>query len=426
LLRHIGLPIHAPQLKPDASNTDTELNPILLEAEMDQVWQEWGNMFRSGARMSGLACQSFGQMLKLTPMGSPFSENWINWGRFLEEKNQPVTPHPWMTGNRIVYKGMKTALRKFNADNRGNPILLVAPEAGHNSQIVDYGPGQSLVQCALIHFDGDVYVMDKLPAGPEDKDYSLDDCIRAVDACIQHIGEPVHLVGLCQGGWQCAIYTALFPQQVKTLCLAAAPIDFHAGDAVITQWARSLPESFFESMVAMGGGLMPGACIVSGFMLMNPVDRFLGDDLDLLRNIADPVFLERYRRFNRWYQFTQSLPGRLYLQVVNELFKGNSLVRGSLQILGQRVDLSRIDHPLYLIAGSKDDITPQAQLFAISEHASSASVEKHIAAAGHIGVFMGAKVIREIWSGIFQRLSQWDGDHSADTNGVVLAQASSF
>jgi poly(3-hydroxybutyrate) depolymerase len=394
---------------------------------MDQVWQEWGNAYRSAMRMSGAAYQSFGHMLNLNPFGIPFANSWINWGRFLEEKNQPIAEHPWMTDNRIVYKGLRTALRKFNSDRRGNPILLVAPEAGHNSQIVDYGPGQSLVQCALMHFDGDVYVMDKLPAGHEERDYSLDDCIRSVDACIQQIGEPVHLVGLCQGGWQSAIYTALFPERVKTLSLAASPIDFHAGDALISQWACSMPESFFQSMVALGRGLMPGACIVSGFMLMKPVDRFISDDLDLWRNIEDPVFLERYRRFNRWYQFTQSLPGRMYLQVVEELFKGNKLVRGCLEILGQPVDLSRIDHPLHLVAGSKDDITPAAQLFAIGKHVSSRSIEEYTASAGHIGVFMGAKVIREIWSDIFRCLSRCeDGVLSAPIEEEVFAKVASF
>ncbi len=392
---------------------------------MDQVWQEWGNAFRSGMRITGAMYQSFGRMMDLFPLQRPLAENWINWGRYLEERNRPITAHPWMTPNQVIYKGLKNELRKFNYDQRGNPILLIPPEAGHNSQIVDYGPGQSLVQCALKHFDGDIYVMDKLPAGRGEDGYSLDDCIQSVDACIQHIGEPVHLVGLCQGGWQGAIYTALFPQRVKTLTLAAAPIDFHAGDAQIAEWARALPQAFFQSMVAMGGGHMPGAFIVAGFMMMNPVDRFMGDDLSLLHNINDPVFLKRYRRFNRWYQFTQPLPGRMYLQVVKELFKENKLVKGRLEILGQRVDLSRIDQPLCLIAGSKDDITPVAQLFAIGEYASSVSIEKKIAAAGHIGVFMGAKVIREIWSVIFQRLSGNDRVLTQSSH-AVFAKAASF
>ncbi len=393
---------------------------------MDQVLQQWGNAVRGGLRMTGAMYHSFGRMLNMYPAGRPFAGNWIAWGRYLEERNPPIQAHPWMTPNQIVFKGMKTALRRFNYDRRGNPVLLVPPEAGHNSQIVDYGPGQSLVQCALHHFDGDVYVMDKLPAGPGEEKYSLDDCIRSVDACVRHIGEPVHLVGLCQGGWQSAIYTALFPERVKTLNLAAAPIDFHAGDALISEWARTLPEAFFHSMVAMGGGRMPGAFIVAGFMLMNPVDRFMGDDLSLMHHIDDPVFLKRYRRFNRWYQFTQPLPGRMYLQVVKELFKENRLVRGRLEILGRRVDLGRITQPLCLIAGSKDDITPAAQLFAIADHASAQSIEKKTAAAGHIGVFMGAKVIREIWSEIFQRLARSGGNARMDASRKGFAAAASF
>ena len=46
-------------------------------------------------------------------------------------------------------------------------------------------------------------------------------------------GGRVNLVGDCQGGWLAAIYAALHPERVNTLTIAGAPIDFHAGDAVI-------------------------------------------------------------------------------------------------------------------------------------------------------------------------------------------------
>lgn len=155
-------------------------------------------------------------------------------------------------------------------------MIVVPPEAGHDSLIVDYGPGQSLVESALTNYPGDVYVMEKLPATFRDTGYSIDDSILALNAAIDTIGEPVNLIGFCQGGWQSAIYTALFPEKVLNLTVAAGPIDFLAGDAKISAMAESLPMSFYEQMVMMGGGNMPGSFIVQGFMMMNPVDRFMG------------------------------------------------------------------------------------------------------------------------------------------------------
>ncbi len=372
---------------------------------MDHILQIWENGIREGMKLTGDLYQLFGQTMSMNPFAKPWAEELNKYGDFLKEKNMRIESAPWMTPNHVVFSGLKVALRKFNDDKRGNPLLLVPPEAGHNSQIVDYGPEQSLVQCALDHHNGDVYVVEKLPAGPEHADYCLDDCVRSIDLCVRHIGAPVHLAGLCQGGWQSAIYAALFPENIKTLSLAGAPIDFHAGDSLITQWARSLPMSFYEAMVSMGKGCMPGSFIVTGFKLMNAMDRFVGDDVNLYRNIDDPAFIERYRRFNGWYQFTQPLAGRMYLQVVEQLFKENLLIKGRLEIMGQKVDLSRIDRPLYLIAGTKDDITPPEQLFAIGRYVSSVFVEEKLAEAGHIGVFMGKDVIKEIWADLFARLA---------------------
>lgn len=173
---------------------------------------------------------------------------------------------------------------------------------------------------------------------PEHTTYCLDDCIRSIDGCVQHIGEPVHLVGLCQGGWQSAIYAALFSHNVKIL------------------------------------------------------------------SIDDPVFVERHRRFNNWYQFTQPLAGRMYIEIVGHLFKENLLVKGGLEILGCKVDLSKIYQPLNLIAGTKDDITPPDQLFAIENYVSSLIVDKKLADAGHIGVFLGKSIIKNIWTDLFKRL----------------------
>lgn len=365
---------------------------------LDTLLFNWSNTCGAYLQAAGEGCVAFSNLLALNPMLSPVSENFQKCGRFMIEKGAPLQTPTWFTPNQVVYEGHKVALRKFNPGHLGNPIVFVAPEAGHNSHIADYGPDQSLVECALRCFPGDVYILDKLPAGPEHTAYTIDDSILSLKASVEAIGEPIHLVGLCQGGWQSAIFAALFPESVRTLTLAAAPIDFHAGDALITRWACSLPHSLYEQMVRLGNGNMPGSFIVQGFMLMNPYDRFVGDNVDLASNVADPVFIDRYHRFAQWYYYTQPVPGTMYLQIVEFLFRQNRLIKGELEILGRQVDLGSITQPLHLVAGQKDDITPPAQLFAAERHVRSQSIHKAVVPAGHVGVFMGKQVIRDYWS----------------------------
>jgi poly(3-hydroxyalkanoate) synthetase len=335
-------------------------------------------------------------------------DNWIpaveRIRDYLDVKAEEPLPAEWHTANEVVYEGHKVALRKFNSDKRGNPLIVVAPEAGGDSLIVDYGPKQSLVECALAVYPGDVYAVHKLPATGEHTEYTIDDSIRSLKACVDHIGEPVNIIGFCQGGWQSAVYTALFPEDVKSLTVAAGPIDFHAGDAQIAKMTFSIPFSFYEWMVSVGNGNMPGSFIRHGFMMMNAVDRFLGDDLALYNNLENTDFVDRQHQFQSWYQRYQPVPGKMYLQIVKNLFNQNKLIKGELEVLGQKVRLKNITQQLVLVGGTKDDITPVDQVMALKKYAKSKNVSEIVVPAGHIGVFMSKSVIKNFWPSILKVL----------------------
>jgi poly(3-hydroxybutyrate) depolymerase len=331
---------------------------------------------------------------------------WIEKSRkYFKAKGEAPDSPTWYSSNEVVQRKHKTALRRFTENKKGTPLMVVPPEAGHDSLIVDYGPGQSLVESAKKNYKGDIYVLDKLPATYKDAGYSIDDAIRSMDAAVDKIGEPINIIGFCQGGWQSAIYAALFPEKVKSLTVAAGPIDFHAGDAKITEMAKGLPMGFYEQMVALGGGNMPGAFIIQGFMLMNPVDRFLGDDLNLFNHVDDAEYVQRHRQFQSWYQRYQPVPGKMYLQIVHQLFQENRLIQRKLKILDRTVDLRSITQPLVLIGGLNDDITPPPQVMAMENFVSSKIVEQVLMPAGHIGVFMGSDIIKNYWPGILKRIS---------------------
>jgi poly(3-hydroxyalkanoate) synthetase len=70
---------------------------------------------------------------------------------------------------------------------------------------------------------------------------------------------------------------------------------------------------------------------------------------------------------------------------------------------GERVDLSRITCPLYLLGGATDHITPPAQVFAAARHVGTPSedVTSATTSGGHLGLFMGTEALRDFWPGIF-------------------------
>ena len=140
--------------------------------------------------------------------------------------------------------------------------------------------------------------MDWIGATQATKDATIADYLaRDRRASIDEIGGPVNLVGDCQGGWLATIYAALHPEHVNTLTIAGAPIDFHAGDAVIHDSCEALSDEdlrFYENMVGLGNGVLKGEFMLNGFIAIKPENE-LGKQLQLLANLHDDAHVDRYR-----------------------------------------------------------------------------------------------------------------------------------
>src|SRR5262249_61530564 len=67
--------------------------------------------------------------------------------------------------------------------------------------------------------------------------------------------------GSGQGGWTPLISAARFPDKVRKLVVAGAPIDIAAGHSRLSDLARDTPLSIFKELVELGGGRMLGAAI---------------------------------------------------------------------------------------------------------------------------------------------------------------------
>ena len=332
--------------------------------------------------------------------------------RFLREAEEITLPPPpqWATPNRILTDLGTMRLRDFSSGKRGSagiPVLVDTPYAGHSSTIADYAKGQSLVETLQAGPLERVLAMDWKSATPAMKDFDIDRYLADIDKVVALLGDRVHLIGLCQGGWMSAMYTARFPEKVRSLVLAGAPIDTGAGNGFIKKIAHNLPMSFFEELVEAGGGLFLGQYMLAGWKSMHPEKQF-EKYLDLYEHIEEKNYIERTETFERWYENPVNLPGAFYLQAVQQLFKENRLARGEFVGLGKRLSLEEITCPVYLLAGEADDITPKEQVFDAEKYLGTHSkqVVRKLAPGGHIGLFMGSKTLAESWPAV----AEWIGN----------------
>jgi polyhydroxyalkanoate depolymerase len=316
-------------------------------------------------------------------------------------------PPQWSTPNGTLLELRTLTLREFAVRLDAAPVLVLPPYAGHSSTIADFAPEQSLVATLLDNGCGRVLVTDWHGATPAMRDYDIDNYLAEINVAVDEIGAPVALVGLCQGGWAAAMYAARFPAKVRRLVLAGAPIDTDAGDGAIKAATHELPMSFYEQLVALGGGRLMGAFMLEGFKNLHPDRQYVAKFAELYEHVDDAAYVARFERFERWYEYTLDLPGAWYLQAVRELFKENRLAKGEFVALGRRIDLRAIRCPLYLLAGRRDDITPPAQVFNAARLVGTppAEIEQALAEGGHIGLYMGRDALRQVWPPIARWLA---------------------
>jgi len=305
------------------------------------------------------------------------------------------------TANRARLDLRTMVLREYGKPG-GIPTLVDAPHAGHTAMIADYHKGQSLIETLLANGLGHVLLTDWKSATLDMKDLEIDNYLAEILAAIDDLGGRVNLVGLCQGGWVSAMIAARFPDKVHSLVLAGSPIDTDAGDGPLKRMVHESPMSFYRELVALGDGLMRGKFMLQGWKNMHPGQHYIQDHVDLYEHIDDPAYLKKEETFESWYENPIDLPGRWYLQVIEQLFKENRLAKGRFVGLGRTLDLGAIECPAYLLAGAADDITTPEQVVGAENYLGTPKdrIVKKTVPGGHIGLFMGARTLKEHWPGI--------------------------
>ena len=342
--------------------------------------------------------------------GGPAALDFARWARLAGSRRRPT----WSTPNEIVFEADIARLRDFSPVHPAGlvPTLVLPPQAGHDSCIVDYSPEQSQMQAIVASGLEHALTLDWIGATPKTAGAGIDAYLAVIDRAVEHAGGRVNLIGDCQGGWLATIYAALAPEKVNTLTLAGAPIDFHVGEPIIHEVLSRLAPAgelaFYEALVAAGGGVLRGDLMLAGFLMIQPGTE-ISRQFDLLRHLDDEQHVARYTEFENWFKYTQDIPGDFYLWIVRNLFRDNALVRGRLQVRGETVDLARLEMPISLLAGASDHITPPGQVYAIADYASTASelIRYELAPGGHLGLFMSHEALRTHWpvllAGVLER-----------------------
>jgi poly(3-hydroxybutyrate) depolymerase len=333
-------------------------------------------------------------------MAAHFAKQFTNFAIGLEVETPP--PPRWTTPHRVALKLKTVCLRDFATSSDRPPCLLCTPFALHGSTLSDLAAGHSLVAELRDAGATNLFVTDWQSASPDMRFLGIDDYLAELNVLVDEIGAPIDLIGLCQGGWMALVYAARFPSKVRKLVLAAAPVDTKAAPSVLSTLAEGTAMEVFREVVRLGDGLVLGNRVLKlwgpGAVEAEEIRQLLESE----ESHDSPAFSHLEAAFRDWYAWTVDLPGRFFLETVEKLYKRNEIAAGIFEALGKTIDLKNIQVPLFLLAARHDELVTPTQLFALEHLVGTPphEIRKRTADCRHLGLFMGKRVLREMWPDI--------------------------
>ncbi len=290
------------------------------------------------------------------------------------------------------------------------PIVIVDPRAGH-------GPGiggskrDSEIGMALEHGHPVYFILFYTEPIPGQ---TMPDVISAMEKFMEKIVE-LHphadapaIMGNCQAGWAAAIACAERPDVSGPLVLSGAPLSYWSGVEGVNPmrykggliggvWVNS----FFSDL---GNGVFDGANLVYNFETLNPANTLWTKLYNVYANVDTEE--ERFLAFERWWGGFFMLTTDEIHYIVRNLFVGNKLERGDLELReGQKISLKSIESPILVFASLGDNITPAQQaLNWIPRVYDSVEDIRHCGQViiyivhqdiGHLGIFVAGSIAKK-------------------------------
>jgi polyhydroxyalkanoate synthase len=324
-------------------------------------------------------------------------------------------PPVGQTPHDEVWRENKWRLLRFRpvlpaGQRRRTPILLV-PSLINRWYVLDLQPGRSFAEW-MVGQGHDVYIIDWGTPGAEDRYLTFDDiCDRYLARALRQVARRgpdgvAHVLGYCLGGTLAAIHTAARPERVASLVALAAPVDFH-DDGLLSRWTRT--PTFDVGAIVDAFGNVPWPLMQASFHMLKPTAN-LAKAVALLDRAWDDEFLDGFLATERWGNDNVSFPGECYRRYVEELYRGNALVRGTFTLSGTPARLDAIDCPVLAVTFEHDHIVPTASAAALLTHVSSPDHAQLHLAGGHVG----AVVSRKAATGLWPQLSRWWSERDTD------------
>ena len=344
-------------------------------------------------------------------------EHWDRMRRWRGEMFDAVGFGPLETHYKVSYSTAGLNLRRYGNEKTGSgPTLLIVPAPIKRAYIWDLAPEISVVRRCLDQ-GMRVYLAEWTEAGDGEPSFGLKDYgSRLLMECAEAIemdGGDAQLIlaGHSLGGVLATIFSCLHPRQVRALLLLEAPLHFGADAGDFAPLVAATPDA---APIEATFGEIPGSFLnlVSG--LAAPHAFQWERHLDLALAMTNPAAFATHMRVERWTHDEFPMPGKLFTEIVERLYRDDQLMKGSLRVAGREIGPHDVTAPLLNVIDPRSTVIPPQSI--LSFHDAAASPSKKLLRYGgdigvgiqHVGVLVGAAAHARIWPAIFDWLSDLD------------------
>jgi len=293
-----------------------------------------------------------------------------------------------------VYKEDKMVLYHYRPRvKKQNPIpLLIVYALVNRPYMADLQEGRSMIQ-GLLDAAVDVYLVDWGYPDAGDAYLTLEDYINGyIDRCVdvirdEHGLDKINILGICQGGSFSLCYTALHQEKIKNIITTVTPVDFHTKNDLLSKMVRHVD---IDLLVDTEGNI-PGDDMNSAYLSMKPFQLMGQKYVDLVNILDDTEKLRNFMRMEKWIFDSPDQVGETIRQFTKEFYQENGLVKGTVKIGDDTVDLENITVPVLNIYARDDHLVPPDSSKALGGCISSKDYTELEFPGGHIGIYVSGK-----------------------------------
>jgi polyhydroxyalkanoate synthase len=281
--------------------------------------------------------------------------------------------------------------------------FLVVPPCINKFYILDLQPDNSLVRW-LVEQGHRTFVMswrnpDESLQGKTWDDYVGEGPIEALRVVREITGaKQANALGFCVGGTilgtALAVLAARGEKPLASATFLTALLDFRE-TGVLDVFIDENIVKFREAQMG-SGGLMKGQDLATTFSFLRPNDLVWNYVVgNYLKGETPPPFDLLY-----WNSDSTNLPGPMYTWYIRNMYLENNLVKpNKLTVCGEKVDLRKIDIPVYIYGSREDHIVPIGGAYA-STQVLPGKKRFVMGASGHIAGVINppAKKKRSYWT----------------------------